>query len=441
MSAIDLDYFENVLVKSAMLDASYLSSIVDHIKPKYFNNKNIAKYFEIVADFYDKNQKLPTFTEIKVYLTDDNLKKGFKGLIESFKEIDDHLDKEELYKNTEKFLKERGMYHAILESAEIISEEDVNLEGVVEKFEKIAGINLNMDRGIELYGDVDKIIDDIVSEQSTISSKWAWFDEHSGGGFREAGKALYVFAGQANIGKSIVLGNIAENIASQGKTVLVVTLEMSETLYGQRIASKVTKIPMKDFKSDPHTLRYALKQEKSRNPKGKIFIKEFPPSTITPKQLQAFCKKLIDGGEKLDAIVIDYIGLLHSPQGSNSYERLKYICEQVRAMSYVFECPVITAVQLTRESYNVSNPGMEGIAESVGVAHVSDDITTIFQNEEDQELGVVRFGKAKNRFGMRGMVQTMRIDYSTLTITQSDDDTEFIDGDDDEISLLEKLAS
>ena len=440
MSAIDLDYFENVLVKSAMLDASYLSTIADHVKPKYFNNKNIAKYFEIVADFYEKNQKLPTFTEIKVYLTDDNLKKGFKGLIESFKEIDEHLDKEELYKNTEKFLKERGMYYAILESAEIISEESSNLESVVEKFEKIAGINLNVDRGIELYGDVDKIIDDIVSEQTTISSKWAWFDEHSGGGFREAGKALYVFAGQANIGKSIVLGNVAENIASQGKTVLVVTLEMSETLYGQRIASKVTKIPMKDFKDDPHTLRYALKQEKSRNPNGKIFIKEFPPSTITPKQLQAFCKKLTDSGEKLDAIVIDYLGLLHSQQGNNSYERLKHICEQVRAMSYVFGCPIISAAQINRSGFS-GTPGMEHLAESIAIAATADDITTIFQNEEDQELGVVRFGKVKNRFGMRGMVQTMRIDYSTLTIAQSDEDMEVMDGDDDEISLLEKLAS
>jgi hypothetical protein len=90
---------------------------------------------------------------------------------------------------------------------------------------------------------------------------------------------------------------------------------------------------------------------------------------------------------------------------------------------------------------NTSNPGLEGIAESVGIATTADSIITIFQNEEDQELGVVRFGMIKNRFGMRGMAQTMRIDYSTLTITQSDDDTEFIDGDDDEISLLEKLAS
>jgi hypothetical protein len=42
---------------------------------------------------------------------------------------------------------------------------------------------------------------------------------------------------------------------------------------------------------------------------------------------------------------------------------------------------------------------------------------------------------------MRGMIQTMRIDYSTLTISQTDEECEIIDGDDDEISLLEKLAN
>jgi hypothetical protein len=38
-------------------------------KPEYFEQPNIAKYFEIVKDFYDKRQKLPTVTEIKPYLT------------------------------------------------------------------------------------------------------------------------------------------------------------------------------------------------------------------------------------------------------------------------------------------------------------------------------------------------------------------------------------
>ena len=258
------------------------------------------------------------------------------------------------------------------------------------------------------------------------------------GGFREDGKALYMFAGQANIGKSIFLGNVAANIAEQSKTVLVISLEMSEMLYAKRIASNVTKIPLRNFKEDVHTLRYALGEEKKRNPGGKIFIKEFPPSTITPKQLSAFIKKLIDTGEKIDAIIIDYVSLLHTDQGTNSYERIKYICEQVRAMSYIYKCPIISAVQLNRSTYNKENPGMEGISESIGVAATADVILSIFQTEEDMEMGLIRLGMMKNRFGPRGMVQAMRIDYATLTVSQSGEDEELM-GEED-LSLLERLS-
>jgi replicative DNA helicase len=213
MSEIDFDYFEKVLVKNAITNGAYLASIADYVQPKYFTDKNIAKYFEIVAEFYDKRQSLPTFSEVKTYLTTDELKTNFKKLIESFKEIDSNHNEDELYQNTERFLKERGMYHSILESAEEISEGEADTAKIVEKFEKIAGINLNGDKGIELYGDKEKIIEDILSDETMISSKWQWLDEALGGGFQEAGKALYVFAGQSNIGKSIFLGNVAANLA------------------------------------------------------------------------------------------------------------------------------------------------------------------------------------------------------------------------------------
>jgi hypothetical protein len=45
----------------------------------------------------------------------------------------------------------------------------------------------------------------------------------------------------------------------------------------------------------------------------------------------------------------------------------------------------------------------------------------------------------KNRFGMRGMVQAMRIDYQTLTVYQSEEDEEELMND-EELSLLEKLS-
>jgi len=437
MSEIDFDHFEKVMVKNAMLDGGYLSSIADYVKPKYFTDKNIAKYFEIVADFYEKRNDLPTFTEVKTYLTTDELRNNFKKLILSFKELDSKQNKDELYEVTEKFLKERGAYHAILESAEDISEGNIDAGLIVDKFESVAGINLNIDRGIELYRDRERIIDDILSDENKIPSRWSWLDDALDGGFNEAGRALYVFAGQSNIGKSIFLGNVAANMAEQGKNVLIITLEMSETLYAKRIASNVTKIPMKDFRANIPTLRQSLKEEGERTG-GAIYIKEFPPSTMTPRQIGAFIKKMKESGIHIDAVVIDYLTLL-TASGDNSYERGKNICEQMRALTYVFKCPFISAAQLNRGAYDTNNPGMDGISESLGVAMTSDMIVSIFQNEEDQELGIVRLGMMKNRFGSRGTVQTMKIDYSTLTITQSDEEEEVME--DEDFDLLEKLSS
>ena len=435
---IDLNEYEKIICYKSITDATFLTAIADYVKPEYFENQNIAKYFEIVKDFYDKRKKLPNLTEIKTYLTTDILKNNFKKLVESFRDIEKNLDKDELYENTERFLKERATWVNILDIAENSEKKVKNPSEVLEAFDDICKICLDTEKGIELYRDADKIIDDILNEDACIPSGWPWLDEALGGGFREDGKALYMFAGQANIGKSIFLGNVAANIAKQDKTVLVISLEMSEMLYAKRIASNVTKIPMKDFKTDTHTLRFALDEEHKKLPKSKIFIKEFPPSTITPKQLTAFVKKLIDSGEHIDAIVIDYLSLLHTEKGSNSYERVKYICEQVRALSYIFNCPVVSACQTNRAVYGIENPGMDGLAESLGIAATADIILSIFQTEEDMEIGLIRLGMMKNRFGPRGMVQAMKIIYDTLTIEQSNESEETMGQED--LSLLERLA-
>lgn len=436
---LDYDYFEKVVAYKAMTDAVYLTSIADYVKPEYFEDSNIAFYFKIVSEFYDKRQKLPTNTEIKSYLITEPAKKGFKKLLESFKEIDANLDEEELYFNTERFLRERAALQTMIDAAQAMSEGVIDPADILGKFELCCGINLVTDVGLELYADINKIIDDVLNVDAVIRSGWSWLDDAIGGGFREDGKALYVFAGQSNIGKSIFLGNVAANIAAQNKSVLVITLEMSEMLYAQRICSNITKIPMKDFKYECPKLKSSVDKAKKDNPESKIFIKEFPPSTITPKQLAAFVKKLKNSGERVDAIVIDYVNLLHSTQGSNSYERVKYVCEQIRAMSYIFKCPVISATQLNRSAIGSENPGMDGVSESLGLVATSDVIISIFQKEEDTELGIIRLGMMKNRYGPRGMTQTMSIDYPTLTIKQSDESEDPMDEGD--MSLLEKLSN
>jgi len=437
---LDLDFFETVIVYKSITDPVYLNTIADYVKPEYFENQNIAEYFKIVNDFYEKRKKLPTFTEVKTYLTNDILKNNFRTLLESFKKLDKNFDEAELYENTEKFLKERATWVQMLDIAENAEDKVKNPQKVLEAFDDICKINLVTNNGIEIFRDKDKIIDDILNSETYISSGWKWLDDALGGGFLENGKALYLFGGPANIGKSIFLGNIAVNIAKQGKSVLVISLEMSEMVYAKRMSSNITKIPMKDFKFNTHSLRNLLVEEEKSNPEGKIYIKEFPPSTMSPKQIEAFIKKMINSGIKLDAIIIDYIGLLTTSFGTNSYERGKHICEKVRAMSYpeIFGCPIISAFQLNRSGYGKENPGMETVSESIGVMQTGDVGVSIFQSEEDKELGIIKIGMMRNRYGPMGMTQAMCIDYETLSITQSEEAEELME--DEDLSVLERLS-
>jgi|TARA_R100000027_G_scaffold11720_1_gene8344 replicative DNA helicase len=432
VSKLDLDYFENILIFKSLTDSGYLASIADIVQPAYFKNKAIAEVFTIIKDFNEKRNKLPTTTELKSYLVTDDQKESFKNLVTSFSDIDKNLDKDELYDNTEQFLKEKAVYHTMLEVAEDVAKGKVDTSIVLDKFEKSCNINLVTDLGLDIHENIDLVINDINSVERHIPSNWEWLDSNLDGGFLEAGKSLYVFAGETNIGKSIFLGNIARNIAGQGKNVLLVTLEMSELLYARRICTNISKIPIREMNTNTALLKQAVEEEP-----GKIFIKEFPPSTITANQLKAFVKKFSEKGIKLDAIVLDYLNLMHSSIGNNSYERIKHVTEQVRAMSYLFECPIISATQLNRAGFDQDNPDLATISESIGLAATADVIASIYQNEEDRELGIIRLGMMKNRYGPRGTTQAMRIDYSTLTIEQADD----IELEDDSSETLGALAA
>lgn len=58
---------------------------------------------------------------------------------------------------------------------------------------------------------------------------------------------------------------------------------------------------------------------------------------------------------------------------------------------------------------------------SIGLAATADVIVSIFQNDEDREMSIIKIGMMKNRFGPRGDTCSMAIDYNTLTIEESDE--------------------
>ena len=162
-------------------------------------------------------------------------------------------------------------------------------------------------------------------------------------------------------------------------------------------------------------------------------------SPITCQHLKGYIKKLTDRGVKIDAIVVDYVNLLKSNSGTNSYERIKYATEELRALSYVYECPIITATQLNRSGYSEVNPGLDTVGESYGLAATADAIFSIWREEEDIDLGVLKLGIMKNRFGQNFGSMIMEIDYDTLTLKEGSEQLQDIDMT-DTLSSLNSLG-
>ena len=437
---IDSEFFETIIAYHLLVDEEYLGTVVDDLDVRFFKSKDIQCVVEIIIDFFNKRGSPPTLTEIKSYLVTGDLKLSFKSVVAKFKDVDKKFNREELYENTERFIKEKAVYQTMLDTADEFNGKKIDTSKILDRFERACGITLTGDLGLEFFSQIDTHIADLEVEEKYIPSTWEWLDRKLEGGFLQNGRSLYLFAGATNVGKSIFLGNIACNVAAQGKTVVLISLEMSELMYAKRISSKITNIPISTLRDNSSSVKDKVNTFRSSHEQSKLIIKEFPPNAVTVNQLSAYIKKLANKGIVPDMIVLDYINLLHCPTGNNSYERIKYASEQIRALSYTYKCPIVTATQVNRSGLNEQNPGVESISESIGLAATADCIMSIWQEEGDTELGVIRLGMVKNRYGQNFGSCTMAIDYTTLSLSQMQQiiNTEDADIVDEAFSMLQE---
>lgn len=418
--SLDLDFFENIVMYNALFNQSYLEAIIDYTDPIFFKNKDIKMIFDILVAYYKKAGVAPNTTELKAHLTTDEQKTALKNVVLGFKLIDSKYNFDQLIENTEKFLRERAVYHTLLRTTHDVQSNSIDTAKILEHFEKACSISLIDNIGFDYLENIDQHCKDLLEVFKYIPTGWKWLDDKLSGGLLATGRSLYVFCGATNVGKSIFLGNIATNVLRQGKTVLLISLEMSEAVYTKRISTQLSQIPIADIPTHVESLRTFLEEYKRDNTKSKLIVKEFPPKSVTVNHVKSYINKLVKKGIKPDVIILDYINLLSaSDEKMNSYESIKQITEKLRALSYAFECPIVSATQINRTGYDTAKPGLETTSESMGLSHTVDAQFSIWTEEGDNELGIIHLGIMKNRFGPRDVATTLEIDYPTLSLKES----------------------
>jgi replicative DNA helicase len=227
------------------------------------------------------------------------------------------------------------------------------------------------------------------------------FNKITHGGYEK--KTLNIVLGGVNVGKTLLLCDFAANDWISGKNVLYITMEIAEEKIANRLDANVMNIPLDQFENLTEDSYMARMNKASQRAAGRLKIKEYPTSSAHVGHFRYLLKELkLKDNFVPDVIYIDYINICASSKMKNrdqSYTYVKSICEELRALAVEFNVPIWSATQLTRAGFTDSDPDMDKISESFGIAATADFIACIYENEISAAQNQFFVKQLKSRYG------------------------------------------
>ena len=410
------DDIEKMLFKKASLDKKWMNILVGTFDKRFFKTPNLAMLADLQVRFYEKYGQAPSTKTLAAmaksyaikYPAENIEMSEVNELLGEINTFDLNLPEDVLNSNLKEFIRRNAFYNALYDNAGLLNSDESGYEKVVakclENFDRVQKITFNdTDLGLNYFNEdaMKQHWQYIRNPEAKLSTLWASLDTYTHGGFLKDGRSLYLVMAQAGLGKSLFLSNLAVNFLKQGLSVVVISLEMSEDVYAQRFDAHISKEDINHLNDCEDRAIENIKKFYKEHPSSNLYIKEYPPKSVTSNDIRAYLENLRANGHKFDAIIIDYLNLVKSSsrQNDNMFLDGLDVSEKLRAISYEFKAPVISAIQTNTEGMNNENVGMENISQSRGIAFTADFLMALFQMQEDRENGFIRARILKNRLG------------------------------------------
>lgn len=229
---------------------------------------------------------------------------------------------------------------------------------------------------------------------------------------------LMILAARPAVGKTSFAMNLVENIALQGYSCAVFSLEMGKEQLVQRMMCSVAGVSMEHAVKGQMTktewLKIAKAREKLSN--AKIFIDD--SAMITPQQVLSKCRRL-KSRFGLDFVMIDYIQLMSPDKARNSDNRQNEISEISRYLKILAKevnVPVLALSQLSRAvETRKGRPQLSDLRESGAIEQDADIVMFIHRPDRQATEKEILEGKVqknvaeiiieKHRNGPTGVVK------------------------------------
>jgi hypothetical protein len=426
------DRMEYILLNRLMMERSkYITILEPFYDGRWLENKSIKVCTDFIFNYYNKYGECPKEKVLNLLLekyeqvnaekvTPGDLKRTLTSAVEQDMTVfkDDFIEE-----NVITYVKNKCLLFSITDNFDSITN-DHDVSKCLETFQRVDGLSLNQDVGMDYFEDWEEHEEYLTNPEGKIATGWKGFDDVTYGGLIADGKCLIVPIAQAGLGKSLFVSNLSVNLLEDNKTVLIVSLEMSEDIYAMRIDSHISGENINMLSHNITSVKEKVYDFKNEKAESKLIIKEFPPDSLNCNQLKLYIERLELFDMKPDVVMVDYISLMKSNSSNKDemmYVRVGNIAKELRALSYHFKVPFVAPQQINGDGYDATNISMSNMSESKAINHHADFIGAMFQAEGDREANKINMVVLKNRLGGQlGSIIEWHIDYEDVSLRMID---------------------
>lgn len=387
------DIIEKLLFKQAISNKHWLNIFSNKYDKRWFKVPHVGLLLKLTLKYYEKYNACPSTKVIQLLAKkyseghpEENIKLSeVTELLTDISNLNYNIAEDVLNNNFVEFVKRNAFYSTFFDTIEILDRNPESYEKVADKclanFEQVQKIIFNdTDIGLNYFDPkaMEEHWNVIRNPEAKIKLGWDGLDTYTNGGVLKDGKMLFLLMAQAGLGKSAFMSNLAVNFLKQNLRVVVISLEMSQDVYAQRFDAHISEKNINKLRENEKTAVERIKEFYKKYPQSSLYIKEYPPRSIRSNDIQAYLENLKNTGHDFDVVIVDYLNLvLPNHKTDSMYKDGLSVSEELRALSYQFKVPIISAVQSNSEGMNSDTIDMQNVAESRGIVHTADFLAAL----------------------------------------------------------------
>lgn len=413
---------ERSVLGALMLDRTAIVKVADILSPEDFYHPGHQKIYGAILGLFERGKPIDLLTVSHDLKEKKTLAEA--GGADYLAELVEQVPTAAHIEHYAELVKEKRVRRDLLEASSLVSElatDGDDFETLLDKVEsKIFGIS-ERSRPQKF-----------IAVQSELPSAYERLEKlHRGehGGYRGLPTGftgldnilsglqrsdLIIVGARPSYGKTTLALDIARQVALQGKSVGIFSLEMSKDQIVDRLIASQAQIPLWRLRTGKLSddLEFALVQQAlDELSKAKLFIDDTPSPTVL--QMRSMARRLqIEHG--LDLIIVDYLQLIQPRTASDSMvTQVTEISRGLKALARELSIPVIAVSQLSRavDQREMKIPRLSDLRESGSLEQDADVVLFIYRKDRDradvnpEEQNRVEVIIAKHRNGPLGTVE------------------------------------